>query len=283
MQTAPYRFLNTGVQDAALNMAIDEAILLHHIRGEVPPTLRVFRWTQPSISLGRFQSVEREIENEICRQQGVALVRRPTGGRAVYHRDEFTYSIVIGKRDGVPAGVVAAYAYLAQGLLAALQELGIQAELSDERVSRHPSAACFASSTQADLTSGGFKLVGSAQVWKDESLLQQGSLPLDDSAAEFFSMLRYPGEDARAQALALYREKTTPLHTFAPSASWDAVAQAFRHGFGAALHNEFVPGELKESEWRLARQLVEEKYHTVIWRKERVRLISASASREADK
>lgn len=283
MQTAPYRFLNTGVQDAALNMAIDEAILLHHIRGEVPPTLRVFRWRQPSISLGRFQSVEREIESETCRQQGVELVRRPTGGRAVYHRDEFTYSIVIGKRDGVPAGVVAAYAYLAQGLLAALQDLGIQAELSDERVSRHPSAACFASSTQADLTSGGFKLVGSAQVWKDESLLQQGSLPLDNRAAEFFAMLRYPDEDARAQALALYREKTTPLHTFAPAASWDAVAQAFRHGFSAALHNEFVPGELSESEWRLARQLVEEKYHTVIWRKERVRLISASASREADK
>jgi lipoate-protein ligase A len=149
MQTS-YRFVNTNIQDAALNMALDEAILLHHIRGEVPPTLRVFRWSQPSISLGRFQSIEREIESERCRQQGIALVRRPTGGRAVYHRDEFTYSIVIGKREGVPTGVVAAYAYLAQGLLAALKESGVQAELSDERVSKHPSAACFASSTQAD-------------------------------------------------------------------------------------------------------------------------------------
>src|SRR6266516_5546075 len=154
MQTTTYRFVNTGIQDAALNMALDESILLHHINGEVLPTLRAFRWSQPSISLGRFQSVEREIEGELCQQQGVALVRRPTGGRAVYHRDEFTYSIVIGKRDGVPAGVVAAYAYLAQGLLAALRELCVQAELSDERVSKHPSAACFASSRQADPTSG---------------------------------------------------------------------------------------------------------------------------------
>ena len=111
MQTS-YRFVNTGIQDAALNMALDEAILLHHIRGDVPPTLRVFRWFQPSISLGRFQNIEREIESERCQQQSVALVRRPTGGRAVYHRDEFTYSIVIGKREGVPSGVVAAYAYL---------------------------------------------------------------------------------------------------------------------------------------------------------------------------
>ena len=168
--------------------------------------------------------------SETCEQQGVALVRRPTGGRAVYHCDEFTYSIVIGKRYGVPSGIVAAYAYLAQGLLAALDTPGIHAELSDERVSKHPSAACFASSTQADLTSGGFKLIGSAQVWKDDALLQQGSLPLDDRSAEFFAMLRYPDEAARAEALALYREKTTPLHTFAPHVTWDDVADAFRTG-----------------------------------------------------
>jgi len=271
MQTC--RFINTGIQDAALNMALDESILLHHIRGAVPPTLRVFRWSQSSISLGRFQSVEREIEDELCQQQSVALVRRPTGGRAVYHRDEFTYSIVIGKRDGAPAGVVAAYAYLAQGLLAALHKLGVQAELSDERVSKHPSAACFASSTQADLTSSGFKLVGSAQVWKESSLLQQGSLPLDDRAAEFFALLRYPNEGARAEALALYQEKTTPLHTFAPDASWDDVGQAFRHGFSSALQATFAPGEISQSEWELAHQLVEEKYSKLTWRKGRIMLV----------
>src|SRR5438105_10291622 len=269
----PYRFLTTGPLDAAMNMAIDESVHIHHLQGSALPTLRVFRWVQPSISLGRFQSTEREIDIERCQQLGVALVRRPTGGRAVYHRDEFTYSIVIGKRYGVPAGVVAAYAYLAQGLLAALQGLGVSAVLSDERVSKHPSAACFASSTQADLTSGGFKLVGSAQVWKDDALLQQGSLPLDDRAAEFFSMLRYPTETAREEALALYREKTTPLHTFAPSASWEDVAAAFRSGFSTALRAEFVPGELSASEWELARQLVEEKYSKLEWRKEKVRLV----------
>lgn len=277
MQTAPYRFLYTGVQDAALNMAIDEAILIHHIRGDVPPTLRVFRWSQPSISLGRFQNVEREIELAECQKQSVALVRRPTGGRAVYHRDEFTYSIVIGKRDGAPSGVVAAYAYLAQGLLAALQTLGIQAELSDERVHKQPSAACFASSTQADLTSGGFKLVGSAQVWKDESLLQQGSLPLDDRAAEFLSMLRFPTPAAHDEALDAYYQKTTPLHTFAPTVSWDDVAQAFQVGFSGALHNPFLPATLSESEWTLAQQLVEEKYSKLIWRKEKVTLVSTNS------
>ena len=268
-----YRFLNTDPLNAAMNMAIDESVQMHYLQNAAPPTLRVFRWEQPSISLGRFQSIEREIEIDRCQQLGVALVRRPTGGRAVYHRDEFTYSIVIGKRHGVPAGVVAAYAYLAQGLIAALQSLGVPTVLSDERVSKHPSAACFASSTQADLTSGGFKLVGSAQVWKDDALLQQGSLPLDDHASEFFSMLRFPDESTREEALALYREKTTPLHTFVPAASWEQVAGAFRSGFSTALRAEFVPGALSQSEWELAQQLVEEKYSKLEWRKERVRLV----------
>src|SRR5260370_19402919 len=151
----PYRFVNTNVHNAAMNMAIDESILTQHVKGEVPPTLRVFRWSQPSISLGRFQSIEREIVSEQCLESGVALVRRPTGGRAVYHRDEFTYSIVISKSYDVPSGVVAAYAYLAQGIIAALAKLDVQAELSEGRVSKNPAAACFASSTQADLTSGG--------------------------------------------------------------------------------------------------------------------------------
>ena len=267
-----YRFLNTGRQEAALNMAIDEAILIHHIRGEAPPTLRVFNWHSPSISLGRFQSVEREIATDVCEQLHVELVRRPTGGRAVYHRDEFTYSMVIGKREGVPAGVVAAYAYLAQGLMAALNNLGVQSVLSDEHVSKNPSAACFASSTQADLTASGYKVVGSAQVWKDDSLLQQGSLPLEDHAAEFFSMLRYPTTTARAEALALYCEKTTPLHTFV-NASWDEAASAFREGFSTALGATFEPGTLTPSEWNLAHQLVEEKYRKLEWHQERVRLV----------
>jgi lipoyl(octanoyl) transferase len=268
----PYRFLNTYVQNAAMNMAIDESILTHHLKDEVPPTLRVFRWSQPSISVGRFQSIEREIVSEVCLERGVALVRRPTGGRAVYHRDEFTYSIVINKHFGVPSGVVAAYAFLSQGLLAALTYLGVQAELSDERVSKHPSAACFASSTQADLTSKGFKLIGSAQVWKDNTLLQQGSLPLDDCSAEFFTMLRFPNEAAMNVALALYREKTTPLHTFASNVTWDAVADAFIKGFSTALQVDFVHDTLTHSEWELAKRLVEEKYNKLEWRKQRVSL-----------
>ena len=268
-----YRFIDTGIQDAALNMAIDEAILLRHLQGQTPPTLRVFRWSQTSISLGRFQHVEREILTERCTQQGIALVRRPTGGRAVYHRDEFTYSFISSKAFGIPAGIVAAYAHLAQGLIAALALLGVPAELSAGRVSKQPSAACFASSTQADLTSGGFKLIGSAQVWKEDALLQQGSLPLADRSAEFYSLLSFADEEARANALARYREMTTPLHTFTPAITWEEVAQSFLTCFSSALHADFQPGSLTDEEWALARELAHDKYSKLTWLTERVKLV----------
>lgn len=269
-----YRFVNTQIQDAALNMAIDEAILLRHLQEQAPPTLRVFRWSQPSISLGRFQQVEREILTDLCGQRGIVLVRRPTGGRAVYHRDEFTYSFVSSKAYGIPAGIVAAYAYLAQGLIAALARLGVHAELSEGRVSKQPSAACFASSTQADLTSGGFKLIGSAQVWKEDALLQQGSLPIVDRSAEFYSLLRFENEDARAAALAQYREMTMPLNTFVPTITWEDVAYSFRSGFANALGVDFQPGELTREEWELARELAHEKYSKLTWLNERVKLVN---------
>jgi lipoate-protein ligase A len=88
-------------------------------------------------------------------------------------------------------------------------------------------------------------------------------------------MLRFPSPEARAEALTLYREKATPLHTFRPAATWDDTAEALQRGFSTALQTEFQPGKLTSSEWDLAHQLVEEKYSKLNWRKERVTLISS--------
>src|SRR5256885_14123447 len=97
-----YRFLNTETLNAAMNMAIDESVQMHYLQNSAPPTLRVFRWVQPSISLGRFLRVEREIDSFRCQQLGVALMRRAPGGRAGYDRDEFPSRSVAGKRHGAP-------------------------------------------------------------------------------------------------------------------------------------------------------------------------------------
>jgi lipoate-protein ligase A len=261
-----YRFLDTGVHSAALNMAIDEAILTFHLRGETPPTLRAFAWERPTISLGRFQDVERELLIEQCARQGVSLVRRPTGGRAVLHVDEFTYSITISTAYGVPGGVVPAYVWLAQGIIEALKPFGIYSEVSTNRMSKQQTAACFAFSTQADLTSNGRKLVGSAQVWRENTVLQQGTIPLEERGALLFSLLNYPTEEERQLALAAYREAASSVRTFAPGVTWQQLRGAFLQGFNSALGVPFEMGTLSAGEWDLARQLAEAKYRHLDWK-----------------
>ncbi len=262
-----YRFLDTGASSAALNMAIDEAILTFHLRGQTPPTLRAFAWKRPAISLGRFQDVEREILIEECAARGIDLVRRPTGGRAVLHVDEFTYSMTISTLYGVPTGVVAAYSWLAQGIIAALEEFGIRSEVSTNRVSKQQTAACFAFSTQADLTSNGRKLVGSAQVWKEETVLQQGTVPLEERGPLLFALLNYPKEEVRQEALASYQEATASVRAFAPGATWEAVRDAFARGFSAALGVPFEPMPLTDDERSLAEELAATKYALLDWKR----------------
>lgn len=261
-----YRFLDTGTNSAALNMAIDEAIQTFHLRGETPPTLRAFTWERPAISLGRFQDVEREILTEECAARGIDLVRRPTGGRAVLHVDEFTYSMTISTAYGVPGGVVAAYSWLAQGIIAALEGFGIHSEVSTNRVSKQQTAACFAFSTQADLTSNGRKLVGSAQVWREDSVLQQGTIPLEGRGPLLFSLLKYPTEEARQAALAAYQEATASVRSFAPAATLQDVGAAFVRGFSAALGVPFEPMPLTEQEQALAAELAATKYARLDWK-----------------
>jgi lipoate-protein ligase A len=264
--SSSYRFLDTGVNSAALNMAIDEAILSFHLRGEAPPTLRVFAWERPAVSLGRFQDVEHEMLIEDCAVRGVDLVRRPTGGRAVLHVDEFTYSMTISTPYGIPSGVVAAYSWLAQGIIVALERFGIHSEVSTNRVSKQQTAACFAFSTQADLTSNGRKLVGSAQVWKENAVLQQGTVPLEERGPLLFSLLKYPTEEERQTALSTYREATASVRTFAPGATWQEVRDAFVHGFSVALSVPFEPMPLSEGERHLAAELAATKYAHLDWK-----------------
>ena len=93
-------------------------------------------------------------------------------------------------------------------------------------------------------------------------------------ASDFFDLLHYPDDTTRQQALALYHEQTTPLHTFAPTATWDEVAHAFQQGFSSFLGHEFAQDELSPSEWKLARQLENAKYSQIVWQKGRISSIN---------
>lgn len=178
-----WRFINTGFGTGSWNMAVDEAMFLAHARGLVPPTLRVYQWLPPALSLGYFQSVS-EVNEGACRQHGIDIVRRPTGGRAVLHAEEITYSVVVAERL-IPKGhsVSESYRILCGGLIEGLERLGVKAEHKEQRQpsgmkAGERSPVCFAEVHRGDLVVKGRKLAGSAQARRDRVLLQHGSIPL---------------------------------------------------------------------------------------------------------
>lgn len=172
--SAVWRLIVDGRVDGALAMALDRAAQLARERGAVPPTVRLYRFARPTVTLGRFQPPH-AVDRAIARASGVEVVRRFTGGRGVLHDDEVTYTLVASVEDGVPRGVHASYRWVLCALERAYALLGIDASVGERAVSRPRTAACYLSATRADLICGGRKLSGSAQTWTGSTLMQHGS------------------------------------------------------------------------------------------------------------
>lgn len=177
---AAWRLLLDGERDGPGNMAIDEAILEAVIRGDSPPTLRFYGWSPPCLSLGRNQPLA-HADLAACRAAGVDVVRRPSGGQAVLHAGELTYSVALLQTDPRSAGgVLEGYRRLSEGLLAGLRQLGIEAlqALDARQADGPPSPICFDRPSPYEITYAGRKLIGSAQWRRGGGVLQHGSLPL---------------------------------------------------------------------------------------------------------
>lgn len=227
-----WRLLLDPPAAGAWNMALDEALLEAHREGRSPPTLRLYRWERPTISLGYAQRVTPE-QLAAWRAAGADVVRRPTGGRAVVHAGDLTYAIAT---SGLPAGVAASYRVLAEALAAGLRRLGLPAGLAPGEAPPGRSASCFASSTAADLAVGGAKLVGSAQVRRQGAVLQHGSMYLERTP---WLALVPPGETLRTLPEVLGHPVTL-----------EALTAALAAGLAEALGITLQPG--KVSGWERA-------------------------------
>lgn len=173
-----WRLLDTGARDGAWNMAVDVALMARARRTD-ESIFRVYAWDRPTLSFGRHEAACAHYDVAAIREAGVATVRRPTGGRALLHHREVTYSITAPMDAGVPLG--ASVRRFNQMLLRALRQLGVPAvEASETHEMRPEGAACFALPSAGELSLAGRKLVGSAQVRQDGALLQHGSILLDD-------------------------------------------------------------------------------------------------------
>ncbi|MEG0797245.1 MAG: lipoate--protein ligase family protein [Acidaminococcaceae bacterium] len=271
-----WRLLDTGLATAAENMAIDEALLLSYQAGNSLPTLRFYGWQPAAVSLGYFQHGERELDFAACAEQGLDIVRRLTGGRAVLHHQEVTYSMVVGEAyPQMPRTITASYRYLSQGLQLGLAKLGVTAQMTKpqatyaRRVVHQTSAACFDAPSHYELTVQQRKLIGSAQVRKQGVILQHGSVLLDFSATQLAGVLNLTAAARSELGELLTKRVMTLTEALQRPVSYEEVKEALTAGVAEMLGIEFVCGSLTAAERATAQELTVAKYSKTAWTKKR--------------
>jgi lipoate-protein ligase A len=251
-----WRLLGLRVQDAFMNMAVDEAILTARIEDVVSNTLRLYRWRPSAVSVGYFQDAGKEANLEACRNSGVDVVRRPTGGGAVYHafEGEITYSIIVNERDLGVSGAVTKYQKLCGGIIYALGCLGVRAEFSSGSPRECP-----------NILVSGRKISGNAQLRRRGVILQHGTVLVDLNLVEMFTFLRVPWAKSVGEVVQIAEKKHISLRQVLNSEiSFDTVSEALIQGFGKTLETQFIQGELTPSEVETAEKLYG-KYRSDEW------------------
>lgn len=267
--TNRWRLLATGEQPGAVNMAVDEAILEAVAEGASPPTLRFFAWNPPCLSLGYAQPFA-DVDPARLAERGWEVVRRPTGGRAILHTDELTYSITAPLDEPrVAGGVLESYNRLATALLKAVQLLDMPVEMTEGPTHGGNGASgpvCFEVPSAYEITVDGKKLIGSAQARRKGGVLQHGTLPLTGDLARITESLVFADDTARARAaVSLLQRATTVEMALGHEVSAESANQAFVTAFQSELGLSFQHGELSASEISRAEQLVREKYAYPSW------------------
>ena len=271
-----WRLIYTPVSNGKWNMAVDEAILEAVGRKDVLPTLRLYSWEPPCLSLGYAQPVA-DVSLEALRERCWDLVRRPTGGRAILHTDELTYSVCGSSQDPrLTGGVLRSYRVLSRALLGALSLLGIDAEAREKPApaSRRedraslpdPNPVCFEEPSDYEITVNGKKLVGSAQVRRKDAVLQHGSLPLYGDITRIVQVLSLPdGSDREEASQRLLACATSVEQVLGKSITWETAAQAFVASFQEILNLDFQNEDLTSSEISRAETLMRGKYTSWNW------------------
>ena len=261
-----WRFLDTGWQDGATNMAIDEAIMEAVRAGTSRPTLRFYGWDPACLSLGHAQPAT-VVAWDACAAAGWDVVRRPTGGRAILHVDELTYSVCAPESEArLRGGVLESYLRLSDALAHGLTLLGLAPERAPgpahARAEQGP--VCFDDPSHYEIVISGRKLIGSAQARKRGTVLQHGTLPLYGDITRILHALAGAGRQADG-AVALRRVATTLEESAGRRITYAEAVAALRQGFAEALNLTFVEGTLTAAETARAQEIRSEKYTADRW------------------
>ena len=246
----PWRFLPYAERSGAENMAIDELLLDDLIAGTGAPTLRLYGFTPAAVSVGLNQKLDDDTVARI-KSAGLDLVRRPTGGRAVLHQSDLTYSFVgLEESRGGPlkSSVTSAYKQICQGLILALRELGVPTELGESHTAYRHLADCFLATTPADLHHKGRKIAGSAQLRRKGVVLQHGSLPLLQAQESMSNLLDADSGVAAVSSGQSLGSRHVNLFELIAQSSCSDLNEPFRRGFEVAFNVELKTQELTAQE-----------------------------------
>jgi lipoyl(octanoyl) transferase len=269
-----WRFIDSGDCSPAFNMALDEALLDWHSEGKIPPTIRFYGWNPPTLSIGYFQKVEKEIDMDAVKKHGLGFVRRPTGGRGVLHDKELTYSVIVSEEHpDMPKTVTEAYRVISQGILEGFKLLGLDAyfaipKTEEEKADlKNPrSAVCFDAPSWYELVVEGRKVAGSAQTRQKGVILQHGSILLDLDEDLLFSLFKYPNERVKERLQRNFKNKAVAINELTDrKVTIEEAKEAFYKGFEKGLNIILEPYALSKEELEYVNEIAKTKYETDGW------------------
>jgi len=280
-----WRLIKDSYHTGFMNMAIDDAIMIAHREGLVPPTIRFYQWSPPAVSVGYFQDLKKEIDVDACKNLGIDIVRRPTGGKAVLHDKELTYSFIIKENHPlVNDSILETYKKISGGIIRGLSYLGITAELVPLREKLKNSSSgneikskishsdiksiCFSVPSQYEVQVEGKKIVGSAQVRKREIVLQHGSLLIELEKDKLFSVFNFPSVQIR-ERLKIRFKATSLEEILKRKISFSELSEILPGGFEEEFGVRLTEGKLTKQEEIISQELLENKYSTYEWNYER--------------
>jgi lipoate-protein ligase A len=268
-----WRLIDSGAGLASENMAIDEAVLKSCEQGESPPTLHFYTWKAPAISLGYFQDFSEAIQINECLVKGIQVVRRITGGRAVVHHQDVSFSLIFpAKGRVVPSGIGSSYRMIAQGLIEGLRSLGIMANFSDSRKFQNCCkkeernlSACFLTRIRFEIMVSGRKLLGFAQRRIGDWVLLQGTVMIDLDRTLWSDFLHYPDSLDSSEIIdRLQSDITSVNEVLEKQTDILSMKKALLNGLSKVLGIRFAIQGLGFKEWNEVDHLASAKYRDLL-------------------
>jgi lipoate-protein ligase A len=254
LSACPWRLILDKPAPATWNMAVDTAIMSCYKENRIP-TLRFYSWRPRAVSIGYFQDLADEVNLDIAAQKGIDVVRRMTGGGAVFHDKELTYSIVLPDDPSIlPDDIVMSYEKVCAALVSGLDKLGISARFMPIN----------------DIMVNDRKISGNAQTRRDGAVLQHGTILLDVDVDEMFSLLRVPDEKSRGKVIADVKQRVTSVSRESEGRILEKeLIDAFVRSFEEAFNKVFQKGALTRNERETALKLQKGRFSSQAWNRHR--------------